>query len=142
MDGQRGSGLRQATTLLATELLIGSWSPDGRRLAYVSNETGVVDIYVLDLGSGAFAPLTAEPAVEAAPAFTSNGQNVVFTSNRSGVELLWRSPAAGPTAGSTVQLVSTPNATSAMARPEPRIVQLLPDFEQRALEEKRPRPTS
>ena len=108
-----------------------AWSPDGRRLAYVSNETGVVDIYVLDLGSGAITLLTADPAVDAAPAFTSNGQNVVFTSNRSGVELLWRSPAAGPTAGSTVQLVSTPYATSAMARPEPRIVQLLPDFEQR-----------
>jgi dipeptidyl aminopeptidase/acylaminoacyl peptidase len=108
-----------------------AWAPDGLRLAYVSNETGAFDIYVLDLRSGVITALTADPAVDGSPAFTNNGRSVVFTSNRSGAELLWRSPAAGPTAGPTAQLVSTPFATSAMARPEPRILQLLPDFEQR-----------
>jgi WD40-like Beta Propeller Repeat/Lysyl oxidase len=108
-----------------------AWSPDGLRLAYVSNETGAFDVYVLNLRSGAVTALTADPAVDGAPAFTTNGRGVVFTSNRSGAELLWRSPAAGPTAGATVQLVSTRYATSAMVRPEPRIVQLLPDLEQR-----------
>ena len=108
-----------------------AWAPDGLRLAYVSNETGAPDINVLDLRSGAITALTTDPAVDGAPAFTANGRNVVFTSNRSGAELLWRSPAAGPSAEPTVPLVSTPYATSATARPEPPIVQLLPDFEQR-----------
>jgi hypothetical protein len=108
-----------------------AWSPDGRRLAYVSTETGALDIHVLDLGSGAVTALTADPAVDVAPAFTANGRHVVFTSNRSGVEVLWRSPATGPTGGPSTELVSTPYATSATARPEPRVVQLLPDFEQR-----------
>lgn len=108
-----------------------AWAPDGRRLAYVSDETGALDIYVLDLGSGAVTPLTADPAVDGTPAFSANGKNVVFTSNRSGGELLWRTPVAGPAAGPPVVLVSTPFATSATARPEPRVVQLLPDFEQR-----------
>jgi WD40-like Beta Propeller Repeat/Lysyl oxidase len=109
-----------------------AWAPDGRRLAYVSNETGAPDVYVLDLGSGVVTPLTADPAVDGAPAFSSNGKHVLFTSNRTGVELLWHSPAAGPTAGPTVALFpTTRNATSAAARPEPRVVQLLPDFQQR-----------
>jgi hypothetical protein len=108
-----------------------AWAPDGRRLAYVSDETGALDIYVLDQGSGAVTPLTADPAVDGAPAFSANGKNVVFTSNRSGGELLWRTPVAGPAAGPPDVLVSTPFATSATARPEPRVVQLLPDFEQR-----------
>jgi WD40-like Beta Propeller Repeat/Lysyl oxidase len=109
-----------------------TWAPDGRRLAYVSDETGALDLYVLDLRFGSIVPLTADPAVDSAPAFTVNGRNVVFTSNRSGVELLWRTPVAGPGAGPTVPLVSTPFATSATVRPEPQIVPLLPDFEQRA----------
>jgi Lysyl oxidase/WD40-like Beta Propeller Repeat len=124
-------GRARAVTSAAGAQTAPAWAPDGLRLAYVSNETGVPDIYVLDLRSGSVTALTADPAIDGSPAFTTNGRGVVFTSNRSGPELLWRSPAAGPTAGSTVQLVSTPNATSAMARPEPRTVQLLPDFEQR-----------
>lgn len=79
----------------------------------------MADFYVLDLGSGGVTPLTADQAVDAAPAFTANGKNVVFTSNRSGVELLWRTPAAGPAPGPPAMLVSTPFATSATARPEP-----------------------
>jgi hypothetical protein len=76
-------------------------------------------------------PLTADPAADGAPAFSTNGKHVLFTSNRSGVEQLWRTPAAGPAAGPTVAFVPTLYATSAAARPEPRVVQLLPDFEQR-----------
>lgn len=108
-----------------------AWATDGRRLAYVSDEAGAPNIYVLDLGSGKITPLTADPAVDSAPAFTANGRNVVFTSNRTGDELLWRTPAAGPAAGPTVALVSTTYATSATVRPKPRVVQLLPDFDQR-----------
>jgi hypothetical protein len=108
-----------------------AWAPDGRRLAYVSNEAGAPDIYVLDLGSGKVTPLTADPALDSAPAFTANGRNVVFTSNRTGSELLWRTPAAGPNAGPTAPVVSTQDAASVAIRPGPRVVQLLPDFDQR-----------
>jgi hypothetical protein len=127
----RGGRARQLTSAPGAQTSP-AWAPDGRHLAYVSNERGAQDIYLLDLGTSAVVPLTADPAVDAAPAFTENGRNVLFTSNRSGVELLWRTPVAGPGAGPTVALVPTPFATSATARPEPRVVQLLPDFEQRS----------
>jgi hypothetical protein len=108
-----------------------AWAPDGQRLAFVSDESGVPDIHVLDLRSGTVTHLTADQAVDGEPAFTANGRNVVFTSNLSGAEILLRIPAAGPTAGAAVPLVTTPFATSATARPEPQVVQLLPDLEQR-----------
>jgi dipeptidyl aminopeptidase/acylaminoacyl peptidase len=108
-----------------------AWASDGRRLVYVSDETGAPDVYVLDLGSGKITALTTDPALDSAPAFTANGRHVVFTSNRTGSELLWRTPAAGAAAGPTVNVVSTPHATSVTIRPKPRVVQLLPDFDQR-----------
>jgi dipeptidyl aminopeptidase/acylaminoacyl peptidase len=126
----RGGRARPVTSATGAQTAP-AWSPDGRRLAYVSDETGTLDIYVLDLRSGTVTPLTADQAVDGAPAFSTNGKHVLFTSNRSGVQQLWRTPAAGPGAGPPVALVPTPFATSAAARPEPAVVQLLPDFEQR-----------
>src|SRR3954469_789915 len=40
------------------------YSPDGTRLAFVSNRTGNGDIYVLDLGSGALRRITFDDASE------------------------------------------------------------------------------
>jgi Lysyl oxidase/WD40-like Beta Propeller Repeat len=126
----KGGRARQVTSAAGAQTAP-AWSPDGLRIAYVTDESGVPDIHVLDLRSGGVTPLTADPAVDAEPAFTANGRNVLFTSNRTGVELLWRMPAAGPSAGPAVPLVTTPFATSANARPQLRVVQLLPDLEQR-----------
>jgi hypothetical protein len=126
----RGGRARQVTSAGGAQTAP-AWAPDGLRLAFVSDESGLPDIHVLDLQSGKITPLTADPAVDGEPAFTANGRNVVFTSNRSGVELLWRMPATGPIDRPAELLVSTPFATSATARPQPRVVQLLPDFEQR-----------
>jgi hypothetical protein len=125
-----GGRAKRVTTALGAQTAP-AWAPDGRRLAYVSDQAGAPDIHVLELTSGRVTPLTADAALDSAPAFTANGRNVVFTSSRTGSELLWRTPAAGPAAGPTAPLVSTPSATSVTVRPEPRVVQLLPDFEQR-----------
>jgi hypothetical protein len=125
-----GGRARQLTSAFGAQTAP-AWSPDGNRLAFVTEESGLLDIHVLDLRSGAVTPVTADPAVDAEPAFTANGRNVVFTSDRSGVELLWRAPAAGPLAGLAVPLLTTPFAASPAVRPEPKVVQLLPDLEQR-----------
>jgi hypothetical protein len=126
----RGGGARRVTSAPGAQTAP-AWSPEGLRLAFVSDESGAADIQVLNLRSGAVTPLTADPAVDAEPAFTNNGGNILFMSNRSGIEQLWRMPAASASAGPAVQVVTTPYATSAVARPEPHVVQLLPDLEQR-----------
>jgi dipeptidyl aminopeptidase/acylaminoacyl peptidase len=105
-----------------------AWSPDGRRLAFVSEESGAADVHVLDIRSGRVARLTADAAIDSAPAFTADGSNVVFVSDRSGVETLWRLPIAG---GIAVPLLTTPFASDPAPRPTPGVLELPPDLEQR-----------
>jgi hypothetical protein len=105
-----------------------AWSPDGRRLAYVSEETGAADIHVLDLRSGRITRLTADAAVDSSPAFSADGRSVVLVSDRTGVETLWRVPAAG---GAAVPVLPIPSVDPALRPPQLSAVELLPDLEQR-----------
>jgi WD40-like Beta Propeller Repeat/Lysyl oxidase len=123
----RGGRARQLTSAQGAQTAP-AWAPDGRRLAFVSDESGASDIHVLDLGSGAVARLTADDTADASPAFTANGRDVVFVSARTGVETLWRAPAGG---GDAIPLLPNAFAADPAFRPEPRIVELLPDLEQR-----------
>lgn len=106
-----------------------AWSPEGRRLTYVTNETGQPDLRVLDLRTAAAAALTADTALERSPAFTPDGKRVLFVSDSGGSETIWTVPAEGGTA--------TPLGLPALAadpqpRPtHPRTTELLPDLEQR-----------
>ena len=122
----RGGRPRRVTSSPASESSP-SWAPDGRRLAYVTDETGALDIRVLDLRSRAVVQVTADPAVDSAPAFSSNGKRVVFVSDRTGVEQIVGAPAAGGAAAlvSAIQLPAHPTA-----RPVQRPLELLPDFDQ------------
>jgi Lysyl oxidase/WD40-like Beta Propeller Repeat len=105
-----------------------SWSPDGRRLVYASDETGLSEIVVRDLRTGAVTPLTADEFVDSAPVFSENGRNVLYVSNRGGIETLWRVPAGG---GPALPIVDTTYIARAAPRPEPPVAELLPDLEQR-----------
>jgi dipeptidyl aminopeptidase/acylaminoacyl peptidase len=104
-----------------------AWSPDGRRLAYVSDETGVSDIRVLDVRTGAGTVVTADEADDAAPSFSANGRAVLFVSNRSGTDALWRAPLAG---GPATPVGGPPFAGRVDPRPVPRLAELLPDLDQ------------
>jgi WD40 repeat protein len=105
-----------------------AWSPDGHRLAYVSEESATADVYVLQFRAGKITRLTADDASEASPAFTANGRSIVYVSDRTGVETLWRVPATG---GTPLPVVAAPLASGPAIRPLPRVVDLLPDLEQR-----------
>jgi hypothetical protein len=105
-----------------------AWSPDGSRIVYVSDESATPDIYVLVLRTGAITRLTADDAADASPVFTADGRHVAFVSNRAGLETLWRVPARG---GVALPLVGRLLASDPALRPQPRLVELLPDLEQR-----------
>jgi len=76
-----------------------AFSPDGRTLAYVSDETGWWQIYLYDLEGGAHRQLTSDDAEHGAPAwnqgqrtyvFAPDGRYIYYIKNRHGSASLWR----------------------------------------------------
>src|ERR671911_549494 len=114
--------------LLARAADDASWSPDGRRLVYVSEESATPDVYVFTLRTGRITRLTVDDAAEASPAFAANGRSVVYASNRTGVETLWRVRATG---GTALPVVAPPGVSEPAIRPQAHVAEPLPDLEQR-----------
>ncbi|HWS71355.1 MAG TPA: DPP IV N-terminal domain-containing protein, partial [Thermoanaerobaculia bacterium] len=56
------------------------WSPDGTRIAFVSDRTGNGDIYVLDLGNANLTRLTYDDASEQVDGWSRDGQWIYFSS--------------------------------------------------------------
>ena len=50
------------------------WSPDGKRLAFVSTRTGNGDVYVLELATGALRRLTYDDVAESLDAWSRDGR--------------------------------------------------------------------
>lgn len=75
------------------------WSPDGTKLAFVSDRTGNGDIYILTLASGALERLTYDDAIEGPDAWSADGW-IWFTSATAdigGLTDLFRVRASGGT---------------------------------------------
>ena len=59
-------------------------SPDGERIAYVSDRTGNFDIWLKQVSGGTDINLTSNPADDVQPAFSPDGQQIAFVSSRAG----------------------------------------------------------
>lgn len=59
-----------------------AWSPDGRKIAYVSFEARQSEIYVQDLRSGTRKRVSARPGVNGAPAWSPDGQKLAVSLSR------------------------------------------------------------
>ena len=79
-------------------LLSPAWSPDGRKLAYVSFEQGNSAIYVQDVATGARELISSGRGINGAPAFSPDGRKMALTLSRSGnPEIYVRDMATGRT---------------------------------------------
>lgn len=65
-------------------LLSPAWSPDGRRLAYVSFERGNSSIYIQDIGSGQRELVASYRGINGAPSFSPDGSKLALTLSRTG----------------------------------------------------------
>lgn len=59
-------------------------SPDSRFLAYVSDESGWANIYLMDLESGQSGPLKAQTLEQIEPSWSPDGQRLTYLANHSG----------------------------------------------------------
>ncbi len=60
-------------------ILSPGWSPDGRKLAYVSFENGQSQVFVQELRTGARRRVSARVGVNSAPAWSPDGQRLALT---------------------------------------------------------------
>ena len=60
-----------------------SWSPDGQRIAFVSDRDGNDEVYVVNVDGG-LRNLTRNPARDGHPVWSTDGRTVGFVSNRGG----------------------------------------------------------
>ena len=59
-----------------------SWSPDGARLAFISDRSGHADLWVVDVDGGNLRNLTDDEAKDHSPAWSPDGQWIAFASLR------------------------------------------------------------
>ncbi len=60
------------------------WSPDNKKLAFVSNRDGNDEIYVINVDGSGLTRLTNNAASDTSPSFSPDGTRLVFESNRDG----------------------------------------------------------
>ena len=65
-------------------LLSPAWSPDGRRIAYVSFERGNSTIYIQEIGTGAREAVASFRGINGAPSFSPDGRRLALTLSKSG----------------------------------------------------------
>jgi TolB protein len=60
------------------------WSPDGRRIAFVSRRDGKAEIYVMNADGSGKRNLTRNPAKDVRPSWSPDGRKIAFVSDRDG----------------------------------------------------------
>ena len=76
--------LENPTKGAAVSNMMPVFSPDGARIAFVTNRDGNTEIYVMNRDGSNVRRLTNHPAYESTPTWSPNGQQIAFTSDRSG----------------------------------------------------------
>jgi TolB protein len=61
-----------------------AWSPDGKRIAFVTNRAGNFDIHIINADGRARKPLVADPSQDTSPAWSPDGKRLAFISTRAG----------------------------------------------------------
>jgi Tol biopolymer transport system component len=67
----------------------GSFSPDGKRVAYGKNWGGNWEVYAMDLATGDRVNVSRSPAKDGAPTWSPDGTRIAFTSDRDGAQEIW-----------------------------------------------------
>jgi Tol biopolymer transport system component len=72
-----------------------TFSPDGRRILFSSNRSGNLDLWEVEVETGALTRITDHAAQDWDPAYTPDGNHILWSSDRSGVFEIWHAAADG-----------------------------------------------
>ena len=92
-DGEGG----QVAVASPEPIISPAWSPDGRRLAYVSFETQKAVVWVQDLSTGERRMVANFRGSNSAPAWSPDGRQLAVALSRDGLTQLFTMPVAGGT---------------------------------------------
>lgn len=70
--------------LVATDASPGTWSPDGKHIAYGGGPDEHGDLWVVDQDGKNAVDITNSPSVEALPSYSPDGNKIAFVSDKSG----------------------------------------------------------
>ena len=70
-------------------------SPDGRRLVYISNREGALDVWAKDLVTGKEANLSGDSAEQWMPVLSPDGERVAYLAREDGKQAIYVRPFAG-----------------------------------------------
>jgi Tol biopolymer transport system component len=90
-------------------------SPEGKMIAYSSDQSGNLDIWMVHASGGNALQLTTDPGSDTDPSWYPDGSRVVFTSDRGGERAIWRIPPFGG-----VPSILVPNAQDPAVSPDGR----------------------
>ena len=102
-DGEGGQ-----VALASPESIISpAWSPDGKKLAYVSFETQKAVVWVQDLTTGERRIVASFRGSNSAPAWSPDGQRLAVTLSQDGLAQLYTLPVGGTSSATPTRLTSS-----------------------------------
>jgi hypothetical protein len=81
-DAESGSRTREIPVTDVDEILNPTWSPDGKAIAFTGMQSGLTDLFILDLSAGTVRRLTNDAFAEVQPAWSPDGRRIAFATDR------------------------------------------------------------
>jgi serine/threonine protein kinase len=75
-----------------------TFSPDGKRVLFSSNRSGNLDVWEMDVETGALSRITDHPGNDWDPSYTPDGRNILWSSDRGGTFEIWEAATDGTSA--------------------------------------------